>query len=114
MPEALVSAEQLRAFRTRRRVSQAAFATMIGASTRTIEDWEAGRRAPPAQVWFALRHIEAQEMLRKQIDLMRNGGMRVRDNEVDVTDAAIAQAEAQIAEYDRLFARAEWSAPDDA
>jgi DNA-binding transcriptional regulator YiaG len=39
--------------------SQAKLGEMLGASTRGVEDWEAGRREPPAMLRLALAALNA-------------------------------------------------------
>lgn len=49
--------EQVRLFRKAMGVSQADLGTLLGSSTRAVEDWEAGRRRPPAMLSLAMAAI---------------------------------------------------------
>jgi putative transcriptional regulator len=44
--------------RTRLKLSQSAFAGLLGVSTRTLQDWEQGRRAPQGPAIALLRIAE--------------------------------------------------------
>jgi DNA-binding transcriptional regulator YiaG len=50
---------ELRLFRKELDLSQAKLGEALGASTRTVEDWEAGRRTPPALLRLALAAVKA-------------------------------------------------------
>lgn len=50
---------ELKLFRSTFGLSQAALAERLGASTRAVEEWEAGRRQPPAMLRLALAAIKA-------------------------------------------------------
>ena len=50
--------EDLRAFRARHGLSQRALAEALGVSTRGVEDWEGGRRAPAPYLALALERLE--------------------------------------------------------
>jgi transcriptional regulator with XRE-family HTH domain len=50
---------ELRLFREGQGLTQAALAEKLGASRRTVEDWEAGRRLPPPLLRLALAAIVA-------------------------------------------------------
>jgi transcriptional regulator with XRE-family HTH domain len=104
MPTSGPDAIEIRAFRQALGLSQAAFAARLGATARTIEDWEAARRAAPAllhRAFFALRQIEN---LRRQLDLMASGHLKVRSNGEDVTDDAIKTSKSALAEFEALLA----------
>ena len=49
----------IKALRERAGVSQRAFATMLGVSNRTLQDWEQGRRTPTGPAMNLLRLYEA-------------------------------------------------------
>lgn len=44
----------LKAWRKKHGLSQRGAAALVGAKTRTWEDWEAGKRKPPAMLWVLL------------------------------------------------------------
>jgi putative transcriptional regulator len=48
------------AFRKRLGLTQARFAALLPAPKRTIENWEGGRRNPPAYLQRALRDLEME------------------------------------------------------
>jgi|GEM_PF-353780 len=52
--------EEIRAFREAQGLSQAALGEALGSSGRTVEDWEAARRKPPAMLRLALAAIAAK------------------------------------------------------
>lgn len=54
------TADEIREFRESEGLSQAALGEALGSSARTIEDWEAGRRKPPAMLRLALAAITAR------------------------------------------------------
>lgn len=99
-----VTPTEIRAFRTKRGWSQAEFAAKVAAKKRTVEDWEAGRRGAPDMLGIVLLYLRQRESLQRQVDLMKAGSFRMHDGADDVTDQAIAQAEEQLAEFDRLLA----------
>jgi putative transcriptional regulator len=49
-----LTAKQIRALRTRNRVSQAVFAAMLNTSVSTVQKWEIGEKRPsgPSQKWL--------------------------------------------------------------
>lgn len=51
---------EIKAARARLGLSQAKLAAALPAATRTVEDWEAGRRTPPDYLERALRDLEAE------------------------------------------------------
>lgn len=51
--------ETLRAFRRAEGYTQQRLACALDVSTRTIEDWEAGRRTPPVYLALALAALRA-------------------------------------------------------
>jgi DNA-binding XRE family transcriptional regulator len=51
--------DEIRAFRKEVMTSQAGLGEHLGASKRTVEDWEAGRREPPAMLRLALAALKA-------------------------------------------------------
>jgi putative transcriptional regulator len=53
------SSEDIKALRERAGVSQRAFAAMLGVSSRTLQDWEQGRRTPTGPAMNLLRLYEA-------------------------------------------------------
>jgi len=53
------TSEDVKALRERAGVSQRAFAAMLGVSTRTLQDWEQGRRTPTGPAMNLLRLYEA-------------------------------------------------------
>lgn len=53
------TATEIKAFRRAAELSQAALAEKLGASTRAVEDWEGGRRLPPAMLRWALAALQA-------------------------------------------------------
>lgn len=50
----------IRAFRKAQKWSQAELGAALGASTRAIEEWEGGRRVPPAYLGLALAAVAAE------------------------------------------------------
>lgn len=48
------SPTEIRVFRLQMALTQAALAEALGASTRAVEQWESGRRAPPAMMRLAM------------------------------------------------------------
>jgi DNA-binding transcriptional regulator YiaG len=54
--------EDVRAARKRLGMSQAALGAALGASTRTVEDWEGARRTPPAMLELALKWLLAERV----------------------------------------------------
>lgn len=54
------TATEIRAFRARHDLSQAALGEALGASKRTVEDWEGGRRLAPNMLRLALAAIEGK------------------------------------------------------
>lgn len=53
------SSQDIKTLRERAGVSQNAFANMLGVSTRTLQDWEQGRRTPTGPAMNLLRLYEA-------------------------------------------------------
>jgi DNA-binding transcriptional regulator YiaG len=53
------SAEEIRIYRHAMKLTQAGLAEKLGASTRAVEEWEAGRRVAPAMLRLALAAIKA-------------------------------------------------------
>ena len=53
------SREDIKALREKAGVSQRAFAAMLGVSSRTLQDWEQGRRTPTGPAMNLLRLYEA-------------------------------------------------------
>lgn len=53
------TATELKLFRSKAGLSQAALAERLGASTRAVEEWEAARRHAPAMLRLALAAILA-------------------------------------------------------
>ncbi len=53
------SSEDIKALREKAGVSQRAFAAMLGVSSRTLQDWEQGRRTPTGPAMNLLRLYEA-------------------------------------------------------
>jgi|GEM_PF-1849796 len=99
-----VTPDEIRAFRTERGWKVAEFAALVGAKKRTVEDWEGGRRTPPLMLGIVLLYFRQRESLQRQVDLMKAGAFSMREGAEDVTDQAIARAEEQLAEFDRLLA----------
>jgi len=98
-----VTPNEIRAFRAERGWSQAEFAAQVAVKKRTVEDWEGGRRGAPEMLRLALHFIRQRESLQRQLELMKTGAMTVRENGQDATQDAIALAEAQMAEFERLL-----------
>lgn len=55
-----MTAEDLRAFRTRLGLSRAELARRLRTPYRTLEDWEAGRAKPPGCLEAACKWVESQ------------------------------------------------------
>jgi putative transcriptional regulator len=53
------SSQDIKALREKAGVSQRAFAAMLGVSSRTLQDWEQGRRTPTGPAMNLLRLYEA-------------------------------------------------------
>ena len=53
------TSEDIKALREKAGVSQRAFAAMLGVSSRTLQDWEQGRRTPTGPAMNLLRLYEA-------------------------------------------------------
>jgi len=53
------TSQDIRALREKAGVSQRAFAAMLGVSSRTLQDWEQGRRTPTGPAMNLLRLYEA-------------------------------------------------------
>ena len=54
------TAVELKTFRSSTGLSQSELANELGVSKRAIEEWEAGRRTPPAFLRLALAAVNAQ------------------------------------------------------
>ena len=103
MPTTGPTPEQIKAFRTEHGLSQVAFAEKVMATRRTVEDWEGGRRAAPAMLHLAMRFLSQRHSLERQLQLMRDGTLRVRHGNQDITAQEIERAEMQLEEYRRLL-----------
>lgn len=53
--------DEIRAFRRALGLSQRALAERLGCSRRTVEEWEAGRRAPLALLRLALDQVASEQ-----------------------------------------------------
>lgn len=53
--------EQIKAFRKFMGWPQRRLARELGCAARTIEEWEGGRRGPPAMLGLALLHLVGEE-----------------------------------------------------
>lgn len=56
------SGAQLREFRRRLGLTQAALAARLGVSFVTVNRWERGKSKPPSQLFKQLRHLEAEQL----------------------------------------------------
>ncbi|MFN7390324.1 helix-turn-helix domain-containing protein [Brevundimonas sp.] len=111
MPTPGPDAAEIRTFRQELGLSQAAFAGRLGATVRTVEDWEAGRRSAPAllrRAFFALRQIES---LKHQLALMVSGQMKIRANGEDITADSIETTRAALSTFETLLAAELLDAP---
>lgn len=59
MMSTLIRAEDLKAFRQRYGLPQAALAQLLGASKRSVEEWEGGRNPAPPMLGLALAALAA-------------------------------------------------------
>jgi len=106
MPTTGPTPEQIKTFRTEHGLSQVAFAEKVMATRRTVEDWEAGRRAAPAMLHLVMRFLSHRQFLEGNLQLMREGHLRVRSGDQDITAQEIERSEMLLNEYRRLMGEA--------
>jgi DNA-binding transcriptional regulator YiaG len=69
-----LTAKQIRALRTRNRVSQAVFAAMLSTSVSTVQKWEIGEKRPSGPSLKLLDVIQARAYARSPNGFLSPGG----------------------------------------